>query len=170
MEVGIEPQMVILGQVALAAGLGAVIGIERELAGKAAGVRTHMLVTAGAALLMALGDTIVHAYADARFEQTVMADPVRIMHGIIVGISFLGAGTIITNDAKQKVEGLTTAAGIWLVTALGVTVGMGLYLLAASVTAAILLILVGVRLVEALLGIKQPKSWRGMTSDEEQSS
>jgi putative Mg2+ transporter-C (MgtC) family protein len=105
----------ILLRLTLAALLGGLLGIEREQKGKAAGVRTHMLVAMGAALFVLLS------------QQSGMKDDAvsRVMQGIIAGIGFLGAGTILKGDNEDKVRGLTTAAGIWLTAAIGVAAGMG---------------------------------------------
>jgi putative Mg2+ transporter-C (MgtC) family protein len=90
-----QRQLQILGEVALAMLLGAVLGLEREIAHKPAGLRTHMMVAGAAALLVALGDIIVRHF-DARMGQTVVqSDPLRIIEAVITGVSFLGAGTII---------------------------------------------------------------------------
>lgn len=99
----------------LAALLGGLLGIEREQKGKAAGVRTHMLVAMGAALFVLLA------------EQAGMpsAELSRVMQGVIAGIGFLGAGTILKDADEDKVKGLTTAAGIWLTAAIGVAAGLG---------------------------------------------
>ena len=105
----------ILLRLSLAALLGGLLGIEREQKGKAAGVRTHMLVAMGAALFVLL------------FQQAGMpsSDLSRVVQGIIAGIGFLGAGTILKGNDEEKVRGLTTAAGIWLTAAMGVAAGMG---------------------------------------------
>lgn len=105
----------ILLRLTLAAVLGGLLGIEREQKGKAAGVRTHMLVAMGAALFVLLS------------QQSGMEDDAvsRVVQGIIAGIGFLGAGTILKGDDEEKVRGLTTAAGIWLTAAIGVAAGMG---------------------------------------------
>ena len=105
----------ILLRLTLAALLGGLLGIEREQKGKAAGVRTHMLVAMGAALFVLLS------------QQSGMEDDAvsRVVQGIIAGIGFLGAGTILKGDDEDKVRGLTTAAGIWLTAAIGVAAGMG---------------------------------------------
>ena len=117
-----EEQLRQLGSVAIAAGLGAMVGIEREFADKPAGLRTHMLVCAASATLMLLGDAVLH-----RFQQdaatSISADPLRIIQAIIVGISFLGAGTIIHHGDK-RVEGLTTASSILLTSAIGIAVAV----------------------------------------------
>lgn len=105
----------ILLRLTLAALLGGMLGIEREQKGKAAGVRTHMLVAMGAALFVLLS------------QQAGMppSDLSRVIQGVIAGIGFLGAGTILKGDDEEKVKGLTTAAGIWLTAAIGVAAGMG---------------------------------------------
>jgi putative Mg2+ transporter-C (MgtC) family protein len=98
-----------------AAVLGAVIGYEREAAGKAAGLRTHMLVSLGAALFVIGG---LESGMDAE-------DLSRIIQGLATGIGFVGAGAILKLDEERKIRGLTTAAGIWLTAAVGVAAGLG---------------------------------------------
>lgn len=111
----VEDTTRVLLRLGLAALLGAVLGIEREAKGKAAGVRTHMLVAMGAAMFVLA-------------SQQVGIDPgdmSRVLQGVIAGVGFLGAGTILKSDADQQVRGLTTAAGIWMTAAIGVAAGMG---------------------------------------------
>jgi putative Mg2+ transporter-C (MgtC) family protein len=130
-----------------AAGLGAAIGFERERLDRGAGLRTHALVSTASALF-----TIISAYG---FEdvvatnRTVAIDPTRIAAQIVTGIGFLGAGLIILR--KNTVYGLTTAASIWAVAAIGMAAGAGMYLPAAIAAAIILLILSGLKLVEQRL-------------------
>jgi putative Mg2+ transporter-C (MgtC) family protein len=103
---------------------GAVIGIQRERAGKPAGLRTHMLVSSG---------TAVFVIASEEFGMN--PDSVaRVIQGLVTGIGFLGAGAILKLYDKREVEGLTTAAGIWMTAALGVAVGLGLFGLALVAT------------------------------------
>lgn len=106
----------IVVRLGVAALLGGVLGWEREQAGKAAGVRTHMLVAMGAALFVLV----------AQQAGIAAADNSRVLQGIIAGVGFLGAGTILKGDAEGQVKGLTTAAGIWLTAAIGVAAGLGL--------------------------------------------
>lgn len=108
----------------LAALLGALLGYEREYHGKAAGVRTHMLVALGSALFV-LVPQLDGAWDDAMS---------RVVQGVIAGVGFLCAGTILKNDSQANVKGLTTAAGIWLTCAIGVAVGMGKSLTAVLAT------------------------------------
>ncbi len=105
----------IVVRLTVAAVLGGLLGWEREHAGKAAGVRTHMLVSMGAALFVLVAQ-------QAGIEP---ADNSRVLQGIIAGVGFLGAGTILKGDAESQVKGLTTAAGIWLTAAIGVAAGLG---------------------------------------------
>ena len=99
----------------VAAILGGVLGFEREQKGKSAGLRTHMLVALGAALFVLVPQQA--GVSDA--------DLTRVLQGLIAGVGFLGAGTIIKGSGEEEVKGLTTAAGIWLTAAIGVAAGMG---------------------------------------------
>ena len=99
----------------IAAALGGVLGYERERQGKAAGVRTHMLVALGAALFV-----LVPQQAGVS-----EADMTRVIQGVVAGIGFLGAGSIIKGNDEDNVKGLTTAAGIWLTAAIGIACGLG---------------------------------------------
>jgi putative Mg2+ transporter-C (MgtC) family protein len=126
-------------RVALAALLGGAIGAERELRERGAGLRTHMLVSVGAALF-----TLVSAYGfrDFRFSTPagIVFDPTRIAAQIVTGIGFLGAGAIIRQGLS--VRGLTTAATLWVVAAIGLAAGAGYYS-AAVVTTAVVLVALG---------------------------
>ncbi len=120
----------VLAKLLLAAVLGGVIGLERETHGRPAGLRTNILVCVGAALVMAVAKT----------ASSGVVDPGRAMAGVLTGIGFLGAGAII--KMGNIVRGLTTAACIWLVAALGIAVGQGLFLLATVTTGVALFVLV----------------------------
>ena len=105
----------ILLRLALALGLGLLLGYERESQGKSAGVRTHMLVALGSAIFMTIPLQI----------GVQPAELTRIIQGMVTGVGFLGAGTILKSDDESRVKGLTTAAGIWLTAAIGVAAGLG---------------------------------------------
>ena len=94
---------------------GALIGLQRERSGKAAGLRTHMLVCMGTALFVIAGTQI-------GMEQDAMS---RVIQGLATGIGFLGAGAILKTESTREIHGLTTAAGIWMTAAIGVAVGLG---------------------------------------------
>ena len=132
----------VLARVAVAAGLGGAIGIERELREREAGFRTHLLVSVGAALF-----TLVSAYAwdDFGFGDGVTFDPTRIAAQIVTGIGFLGAGAIIRQGLS--VRGLTTAATLWVVAAIGMASGAGYYSGAVVVTGVVLFALWPLRFV-----------------------
>jgi putative Mg2+ transporter-C (MgtC) family protein len=121
------PEIEIAIRIIAALFLGGIIGLERELDGEAAGIRTHILVAIGAAAF-----TIISV--------TLSNDPARIAAGIVTGIGFLGAGTIFR--AKDNVRGLTTAAALWCAAAIGLACGMAYYFLAAIVTAAVFFVLI----------------------------
>lgn len=133
----------------LSALLGSVIGYERKSKGQIAGVGTFALISSGATLAMILSIYIPQEYLGLK-----NGDPGRIAAQVITGIGFLGAGTIIR--MKGTIKGLTTAAGIWLIAMIGMTVGAGLYLVGIVATALMLLVLVGVTDYEHRVNI----SWR----------
>jgi len=116
-------------RILLAAALGAAVGYQRERVGKPAGVRTHTLICLGAALF-----TVTSIYG---FSVT---DQARVAAGIVAGIGFLGAGAIIRRE-EGMVGGLTTAATIWAVAAVGLASGAGLYIISVVATAIILIVL-----------------------------
>jgi putative Mg2+ transporter-C (MgtC) family protein len=130
----------------VAALLGAVVGFERERAGKAAGLRTHMLVALGAALLM---------LAAAESGMT-SSDLSRIIQGVITGIGFLGAGSILKSEEQREIRGLTTAAGIWLTAGVGVAAGLGRWGTAAVAVAASWIILGLLTRLERRLDVNDP--------------
>ena len=107
--------------------LGSGIGIERERLNWVAGLRTHMLVCVGSSLFMIVSFC---GFADVLSTEHVALDPSRIAAQVVSGIGFLGAGTIVLRS--KVVRGLTTAAGLWTVAAVGLAVGGGLYVAAAS--------------------------------------
>ena len=125
-DIGIADYQILL-RLVVAAIAGGLIGLERETLHKPAGVRTHMLVSLGAALFVLATLSIIPGEVG------------RIMAGVATGIGFLGAGTIFRS--KDHVKGLTTAASIWAVAAIGLTVGGGQYVLAIAATILVILIL-----------------------------
>jgi putative Mg2+ transporter-C (MgtC) family protein len=136
------PDLELTLRLLLAALLGSVIGFERERLLWAAGLRTHMLVSVGSCLFM-----IVSAYGFAGvIGPGIVLDPSRIAAGVVSGVGFLGAGSIILRN--EVVKGLTTAASLWAVAAVGLAVGGGLYLAAGAATLIILVILAGVKPLE----------------------
>nr|WP_083904929.1 MgtC/SapB family protein [Rhodopirellula sp. SWK7] len=126
--------------IAIAGACGAAIGFEREYAGKPAGIRTHIFVSAGSALMMILGQEILGQFENQEQDSLLKADPIRILQAIVVGISFLGAGTIV-HEEHRGVEGLTTAATIYLTAGIGVATAVHRVSLAIMVTVAAIFVL-----------------------------
>jgi putative Mg2+ transporter-C (MgtC) family protein len=141
-------QVSILGDVAIAMGLGAVLGWERERLGKPAGLRTLMLVAAASTLFVSMGDVVVEG-VDAEVAGAVLrTDPLRLLEAVVAGVSFLGAGTIIRRRHGDEVEGLTTAATMLVTAGIGACVALDQLYLAIGVTLLVLVTLTLVRWLE----------------------
>jgi putative Mg2+ transporter-C (MgtC) family protein len=125
---------------------GGVIGYEREYKNRPAGLRTHMLVCIGAALVMIVSQYLFEKYSPG------VTDPARLGAQVISGIGFLGAGTIIRD--RFSVKGLTTAATLWVVACIGLAIGSGYYLMAIIITGIIFLALILFRKLERVLKVK----------------
>lgn len=145
--------------------LGGLMGLERELAQKPAGLRTHMLVAGASSLLVVLGDVMITNYSSGVVVDAIQADPIRIMEAIITGISFLGAGTIIFRSTDQTVEGLTTAASILFAAAIGITVALHQYLLAAILTIIAIVILFGLGYIERFIKRLRSRFYENQSND-----
>ena len=131
-------QLPLLGRLLLATVLGAAVGTEREFSGKPAGLRTNILICVGAALLTELSLLTANEFAA---HELIRADPARIAAQIVSGIGFIGAGTILVS--RGSVLGLTTAATLWVVAAIGMTVGLRLYVEATGAAVLVVLTLFG---------------------------
>jgi putative Mg2+ transporter-C (MgtC) family protein len=130
-------------RLAIAAVLGSLIGIDRERLQWAAGLRTHMLVCVGACLAMIVS---AYGFSDILSAQRIVLDPSRVAAQVVSGVGFLGAGSIILRN--EVVKGLTTAASLWTVAAIGLAVGCGLYVPAVAGTVIVLIILAGLKPIE----------------------
>jgi putative Mg2+ transporter-C (MgtC) family protein len=131
-----------LGLVALAMLLGGVVGLERDRAGHAAGIRTNMLVSGAAALVVVLGSAALADFPSGN------GDPSRALHAVITGIGFLGGGMILRDNTAGRTAGLTSAASVFVVAALGAAAGMGHVVLAVGVTLLVLVTLRGVKILQ----------------------
>jgi putative Mg2+ transporter-C (MgtC) family protein len=142
----------LVGRLVMSAALGGAIGVERERMSWAAGLRTHMLVCVGSALIM-----IVSAYGfDEVLREGVVLDPSRMAGQVVSGIGFLGAGAILARG--EIVKGLTTAASVWAVAGVGLAVGGGLYTASIASTVIMLIILAGIKPLEKrFIGSRQRK-------------
>ena len=125
--------------------LGALVGAQRESIGKPAGLRTHMLVAMGSALF-------VLAPLEAGMELDGMS---RVIQGIVTGIGFIGAGAILKLQEKREIEGLTTAAGIWMTAAIGIAAGLGRWGLALVSTVLTWITLSAIGKIETWMNQKQ---------------
>jgi putative Mg2+ transporter-C (MgtC) family protein len=136
----------VLPGVLYAMALGGAIGFERELKDRPAGFRTHMLVAGTAALLLGLSRMIAQdgQYAAEGLE----VDPLRLVEAVVAGVAFIGAGTIFARRSGRGVEGITTAASLLTVAAIGITVGFGYHVLAFAITVLTLLVLTVLRWFE----------------------
>jgi len=131
----------IILRLAVASGLGLAVGMERALVHKEAGMKTHALVSLGAAVFIIISEII-----SLRYTSLGSLDPTRIASQIIVGIGFLGAGSIILQN--NRLLGLTTAGGLWVTAGIGMAAGFGLFSLAIITTVLVLAILLIVNLFE----------------------
>ena len=152
----------ILFRLLLAAFLGGVVGLEREVHGRPAGVRTYLLLCMGSALIM-----VVSEFLFLKFQvqgDVLRADPGRIAAQAVTGIGFLGAGVIM--HYRDSIRGLTTAAGVWVACAVGLAVGAGFYLFGSAVTALTLISLVGIKAFEQHLKKDWYKEMTVVSKDE----
>ena len=137
-------------RVLLAAVAGALVGLEREFHGRAAGMRTHMMVALGAALAAMIGLFTVK-------ELGVSSDPMRVGAQVISGVGFLGAGTILLRGGGSRITGLTTAAGLWTAASIGLAVGIGFYTGAFMTVIAVMLTFTLITRLEARMNRKRQR-------------
>lgn len=145
-----ESSLAAVGRLALAALLGAAVGINRELRGKPAGLRTHALVALGASLLSLIGLALTDAGDAERFGTAS-----RVLQGLVAGIGFVGGGVILRREESNQVHGLSTAASIWIVSAIGVGAGCGLWISSAATAGLALVILALGEPLDRLLAIRR---------------
>lgn len=136
----LDMHVVALVRLLLAAACGALVGLEREQHEKRAGLRTHILICIGACMFTMVAMRMHGQYG---------GDAVRLVHGLITGVGFLGAGVIFVRGAS--VRGLTTAVGLWVLTAVGLAVGLGYYLWAGGATVVTFVIIAWLKRLEPLL-------------------
>jgi putative Mg2+ transporter-C (MgtC) family protein len=148
----------LLFRIVVAAFLGALIGFERDIHGRAAGLRTHLLVSMGAAVFVILSELIASFGQTDLGSLTARPDPGRIAAQVVTGIGFLGAGAIIKEGLT--IRGLTTAASLWVVAGIGMASGAGYYKIASLTTLLALCCLVGLKYFEKLY---QKDSYRVFT-------
>ncbi len=140
----------IIFRIFIAAILGSIIGLEREYRAKEAGLRTHLLVASGSALFMIISQygfgNVLYAHSNISF------DPSRIASQVVTGIGFIGAGTIIFQ--KHVIKGLTTAAGLWVTSAIGLACGSGMYILSIATTIMVIVCLEAIYYITIKFGMR----------------
>lgn len=144
-----KDQLVVLAATGYAAVLGGLIGLDREFRRKPAGLRTHMLVSSAAALIVGLGDLLAEHFARQAYHEMIRVDPMRLIQAIVLGVAFIGAGTI--SRAHGRVRGLTTASSVLVAVAIGIGAGLRMYIAALGATLLTLLVLRAVRRIETLI-------------------
>jgi len=136
----------LLLRIVVAAALGGIVGVERELRDQPAGFRTHMLVALGACMFTIVGAFGFQAFTGGTDTHRIQADLTRVASQVVVGIGFLGGGTILRSGGT--IRGLTTAASLWVTAAVGLAVGMGFYFAATATSLIAVLTLAGLKPIE----------------------
>ncbi|HET7675507.1 MAG TPA: MgtC/SapB family protein [Gammaproteobacteria bacterium] len=134
-------QLTLLVQIVIAMLLGAVLGLERELANKPAGFRTLVLIAGACALLVGLARVMTADFGNIFPPSLARADPVRVIQSIVTAVGFLGAGTIFRRKSDDMVEGLTTAATVLLAAAIGIACALNQFIVAGGITLIALVVL-----------------------------
>jgi putative Mg2+ transporter-C (MgtC) family protein len=153
-------QVRMLADVALAMVLGAVIGLERELARKPAGLRTHMLVAGAAAMLVEGARGLLHQFVIQSVSSLVRFDPIPVITAVVTAVGFLGAGAILRDKDGEHIEGLTTAASMLFAATVGAAASLRQYLLAAGATVLALVTLHMVAALERKIPSRRPPNPR----------
>lgn len=133
-------QLFVLFKVVITLVLAGAIGYEREIANKPAGFRTHMIIGGVSCLLVSLGMMIIEMFSMDRYKGYIRMDIIRVIEAVIVGISFIGAGTILKSRGEEKIYYLTTAATILFSATIGVAIALEQYILGIGITFIVLLI------------------------------
>jgi putative Mg2+ transporter-C (MgtC) family protein len=142
----VPSELELVGRLLVAALLGGVVGMEREVTGHTAGLRTHISVALGSALFVMAGAYGMDEFFQRREDTNVQVSVDRVASTVVTGVGFLGGGAIVKYGAS--VRGLTTAASLWVTAAIGLAVGLGSYTLATAATVALVVALAGLRLPE----------------------
>ena len=151
----IGSQLAVLLSTAYAMLLGGVIGFERELKDRPAGFRTHMLVAGAAALLVGLGDLVADHFTALHSDTLLRIDPIRLIEAVVTAVGFLGAGAIFRRAGGNSVAGLTTAASLLMVAAIGIAAGLRAHALAIGGTLLTLAVLTVLAWVERRAGTRR---------------
>lgn len=145
-------QSTIIMDVGIALILGGVLGLEREWKQKPAGFRTNMIIAGAAALLVSLGRVVVEDFSGFTAAQSLGVDPIRMLHAVIVGVSFIGAGTILKSSSNTVVRYLTTSATILMAAGIGISIALKQYLLGVGVTFIMVIVNIGFTKLNKYIG------------------
>jgi putative Mg2+ transporter-C (MgtC) family protein len=148
---GLEQDLWIVLRIAMAMLLGGVLGLEREMGRHAAGLRTHMLISGAAALIVGLGDVIAQHFAQEQYRELLRVDPVRLIEAVVAAVGFVGAGAILRSGRSDQVHGLTTASSLLMAAAIGIAAGLGNYALALGASLLSVLVLAVFRRFERVV-------------------
>jgi putative Mg2+ transporter-C (MgtC) family protein len=154
-------QFSVLLTTAYAMVLGGLIGWERELKDRPAGFRTHMLVAGAAAMLVGLGDLLAVHFSAEDYRELVRVDPIRLIEAVVAAVGFLGAGAIFRRSGGNSVSGLTTAASLLMVAAIGIAAGLRVHVLAFGATLLTLAVLLVLKWVERRFEVHRDKAGPG---------
>lgn len=147
----LEQDLWIVLRIAMAMLLGGVLGMEREMGRHAAGLRTHMLISGAAALIVGLGDVIAQHFAQEQYRELLRVDPVRLIEAVVAAVGFVGAGAILRSGSSDQVHGLTTASSLLMAAAIGIAAGLGNYGLALGASLLSVLVLAVFRRFEQVV-------------------
>jgi putative Mg2+ transporter-C (MgtC) family protein len=154
-------QLSVLLTTAYAMVLGGLIGWERELKDRPAGFRTHMLVAGAAAMLVGLGDLLAVHFSAEDYRELVRVDPIRLIEAVVAAVGFLGAGAIFRRSGGNSVSGLTTAASLLMVAAIGIAAGLRVHVLALGATLLTLAVLLVLKWAEKRFEMHRDKTRPG---------
>jgi putative Mg2+ transporter-C (MgtC) family protein len=154
-------QLSVLLTTAYAMVLGGLIGWERELKDRPAGFRTHMLVAGAAAMLVGLGDLLAVHFSAEDYRELVRVDPIRLIEAVVAAVGFLGAGAIFRRSGGNSVSGLTTAASLLMVAAIGIAAGLRVHVLAFGATLLTLAVLLVLKWAEKRFEVRRDKTRPG---------
>ncbi|HDQ93395.1 MAG TPA: MgtC/SapB family protein [Synergistetes bacterium] len=158
---GFEEQFFSLAKVVFAMFLGGIIGLEREMIGKPTGMRTHMLIGGASALFTVLGSVIIVYFGEIRCGvEFVSSDPIRVIQAIALGISFIGAGTIMQHPERRKVIYLTSAASVLFTAGIGIAVAIEQFFLAGGCVVIVWIVNRGLRYLDKKVLKKRPPIFR----------
>ena len=154
-------QLSVLLTTAYAMVLGGLIGWERELKDRPAGFRTHMLVAGAAAMLVGLGDLLAVRFSAEDYRELVRVDPIRLIEAVVAAVGFLGAGAIFRRSGGNSVSGLTTAASLLMVAAIGIAAGLRVHVLALGATLLTLAVLLVMKWAEKRFEVRRDNARPG---------